>query len=43
MQYLTDMARGLGVVTKFIIETGYLNRMKKFGSARSRIGYVRTS
>ena len=26
MQYLADLARKLGVVTKFIMETGYLNR-----------------
>ena len=34
MQYLADAARNLGVVTKFIIETGYLNRDEKIRACR---------
>ena len=34
MQYLTDAARGLGVVTKFIVETGYLSHDEKIRACR---------
>ena len=34
MQYLSDVARKLGVVTKFIVETGYLNRDEKIRVCR---------
>ena len=34
MQYLADVARKLGVVTKFIVETGYLNRDEKIRVCR---------
>jgi deoxyribose-phosphate aldolase len=47
MQYLTGKARGLGVVTKFIIETGYLTEDEKIRACkianRVRPDFMKTS
>ena len=47
MQYLTDVARGLGVVTKFIMETGFLTPEEKIRvctiANRVRPNFMKTS
>jgi deoxyribose-phosphate aldolase len=47
MQYLTDIARGLGIVTKFIIETAYLTADEKVRvcmiANRVRPNFMKTS